>query len=106
MSSAKSQLGLPDSIVRSAERLYEVELYCLGHRRNVTTALGLLNKIYHRVDHPMNEYLSHFIAARNTTASAALGELASLIPRWRTDQFSGRFCLLLFVCETCCRRAC
>ena len=49
------------------------------------------NKIYLRVDHFMKEYLHYFIAARNTIASAALGELPSLIPGWRTDQFSRSF---------------
>ena len=32
----------------------------------------------------MNEYLLHFVAARNTRASVALGELAVVIPRCRT----------------------
>ena len=35
MSSVKSHLDLMDSIDRSAERLREGELYCLGHRRKV-----------------------------------------------------------------------
>ena len=33
----------------------------------------------------------HFIAARNTRASVALGELPLFIPRCRTDQFSRLF---------------
>ena len=40
------------------------------------------------VDHPMNEYLKHFAAARNSRASAALGKVALVIPRCRIDQFS------------------
>ena len=54
----------------------------------------------------MNEYLHHIIATRNTGASVAVGELALVIPRCRTDQF----CLLslhaLCVCGTCCHRVC
>ena len=65
-------MGFLETIVRSAERLCEVELCCLGDRRKVS-ALYFLFKIYHRVDHPMNEYLKHFVAARNTSASPALG---------------------------------
>ena len=41
-----------------------------------------------RVDHSLNEYLHHFAATRNTRASVALGELALVIQRCRTDQFS------------------
>ena len=40
------------------------------------SALSLLYKIFLRADHFLHEYLHHFIAARNTRASAALGELA------------------------------
>ena len=75
MSSAESHLGLLDSIVRSAERLCEGELCCLGHRRKASV-LSLLYKIYHRVCHHMTRYLNNFVAACNTRASAALGELA------------------------------
>ena len=39
----------------------------------------------------MNGYLNHSVAARNTRGSAALGELALVIPRCRTDQFSRLF---------------
>ena len=39
----------------------------------------------------MNEYLNHFVAARNTRASAALNELALVIPLCRTDQFNRSF---------------
>ena len=82
MSSAESHL---DCIVRSAS-----ELCYLGHRRKVYT-LCLLYKIYHRVEHPMNEYLNHLVADYNTRSSAALGELAFVIPRCRTDQFRRSF---------------
>ena len=83
-------MDLLDSIIRIAERLCEGELYCLGHRRKVS-ALCLIYKIYHRVDHPMNKHPKHFVAARNTKASAALDELTLGIPRCRTDQFSRSF---------------
>ena len=33
-------------------------------------------------------FFNYFVAARNTGASTALGELALVIPRCRTDQFS------------------
>ena len=47
-----------------------------------------LYKIYHRADHSsLHEYLHHFDAACNTKASAALCELALMIPRCRTVQF-------------------
>ena len=81
MSFTESHLGLLDRIFRSAERLCEGELCCLGHRRKVS-ALCLLYEIYYRVDHPMNEYLKHFVAVRNTRPSATLDELALVIPRW------------------------
>ena len=61
ISSAESHLCLLDGIV---ERLCEGVLCCLGHIRKVS-ALCLLYKIYHRVDHPMNKYLKHLVAARN-----------------------------------------
>ena len=92
--SVESHLGLLDSIVRSAERLCEGKLCCLGHRRKVS-ALCFLYKIYHRVDRPMNEYLNNFVAACDTRASAALGKLALVIPRCRTDYSVGRFRMLL-----------
>ena len=76
MSSPESLLGLLDSILRSVERLCKCELYSLGHTRKIS-ALCSLYKIYHRVDHPMNEYLYHFIAAHNTRVSAVLGEVIS-----------------------------
>ena len=84
MSSAESHLGLLDSIVRNAEWLCEGELCCLRHRIKIS-ALCLLYEIYRRVDNSMNEYLNRFMAARNTKASAALGELALAIPRCITD---------------------
>ena len=36
----------------------------------------------------MNEYLNHFVAARIIRSSAALCELALVIPSCRTDHFS------------------
>ena len=39
----------------------------------------------------MNEYLHHFVATRNIRALAALSELALMIPRCRTNQFSRLF---------------
>ena len=90
MPSAESHLGLLDSIVRSSERLCEGELCCLRHRRKVS-ALRLHNKIYYRVGRPMNQHLNHFDAVCNTRASAALSELALVIPRCRNDQFSRSF---------------
>ena len=36
----------------------------------------------------MIKYLHHFVAARNTRTSAALGEFALVIPRKSSDQFS------------------
>ena len=96
MSSAESQLSLLDSVVRGAERLYEGKLCCLGQRRKVS-ALCLLYEIYRKADHPLNEYLHHFVAVRNTRASAALRELALVIPRCRTDPFSRSF-LPVVVC--------
>ena len=92
------------SIVYSAERLCEGEFCCLGHCRKIS-ALCLLCKIYHRVDHSMNKYLKHFVAARNTRASAVLGELASVTPRCRTESFSTSF-LPIAVRLSCCHRAC
>ena len=81
--STMTYLSLLDSIVRSAERLREGELCSLGHRRKVSV-LCLLYEIYNRVDHSMNKCLKHFVAARNTTVSAALCEMALVIPRCRT----------------------
>ena len=52
----------------------------------------------------MNQYLLYFVAARITRASAALGELALLIPRYRAEELInsiGHFCLLHFVHGTC-----
>ena len=39
----------------------------------------------------MNKYLKRFIAARNTRASAALEEMACVIPRCRIINSVGRF---------------
>ena len=63
-------MGL-NSAVRSAERLCEGDLCCLGHRR-IVSVLCLPCKIFHRADHPIHECLHHFVAAHNTRASAAL----------------------------------
>ena len=87
--SAESHLGLLDSNDCSAERLCEGGLCCLRHSRK-ESALGLLCKIY-RVDDTMNRYLKDFVAARDTRALNTLGELASVIPYCRTDQFSQLF---------------
>ena len=83
MSSAGSHLGLLDRVIRSAERWYESELCCLGNRRN-DSAFCLFYKIHHIEDHPLHEYLHHCLAD-------ALCELALMIPRCRTDQFSRLF---------------
>ena len=45
----------------------------------------------YRVVHPMNEYLNHFVATRSTRASTALRELALVMPRCTTDQFTRSF---------------
>ena len=56
---------------------------------------------------PMNEYLHHFIATRDTRASAALGKLALMMLRCKTDKFShdsGAFMVnrgISFPCSTC-----
>ena len=60
--------------------LCEGELCCLWHRRQVS-AVCLLCKICHRVDYPMNKYLKHIVAARNTRDSAALAETTLVILR-------------------------
>ena len=59
-SSVESYLGLLDGVVRSAERLCEGKISCLGHRRKVSV-LDLLYYINHRVGHPMNECLHYFL---------------------------------------------
>ena len=64
---------------------------CVKRRKVSALSLCLPYEIYHRVDHPMNEYLNQFVAARNTRALAALGELALTIPRCRTGQFNRSF---------------
>ena len=58
----------------------------VGTRKS--SVLCLLYKIYHRMDHPMNEYLKHLVADRNTRTSSALCEGALVDPRCRADQFS------------------
>ena len=52
------------------------------------SALYLLNEIYHEEDHPWYELLHNFVAACNTKASSALGELALVILHCRNNQFS------------------
>ena len=42
-----------------------MSVLCVLHKQN-----------YQNVDHSTNEYLYYFVAARNTRASAALGNLA------------------------------
>ena len=86
MSSSESHLCLLNSIFRSAARSCEGELCSLPHKK--VSALWLLYEIYHRVDYPMNGYLNNFLAARNTRASAALGELSLVVQRCRTGQLS------------------
>ena len=58
ISFAEFHLGLLDSVVRSAEKLYDGELCGFGTEGSL--ALCLLYKIYHRVDHPMNKNLHYF----------------------------------------------
>ena len=89
ISSAESHLSLLEGIIRSAKRLRKGKPCCLEHRRKVY--LCLLYKIHYTVDHPKHKYLHHFVAARNTRVSAALGKLALVIPRCRTYQFSQSF---------------
>ena len=105
MSSSESHLCLLDSAVCSSKRLREGELCCLQNRKKVSV-LSLLYKFFHRADYPVHEYLNHFIAARNTRASAALSDLALVIPIRRNNQFSLSFLLAAGLCGTCCRRLC
>ena len=79
-------------------KLFECEFCCLKHRRKVN-ALCLLYKIYHTVDHFMDEYLKHFVAVRNTRAPAALGELVLVIPSCRIDQFNP-CCVTAYCCSS------
>ena len=51
-----------DSIARSAKGLREDKLY-----KNYSSLL--FHMTYHRADHPLYEYLHHFLAARNTRGS-------------------------------------
>ena len=86
--------------------LCEGELCCLGHRRKFN-ALCLVFEIYHRVDHPIKEYLKHFRAPRNTRASAALAEFGlRSTPAAELVNSVGHFFRLLSVYGTCIRRAC
>ena len=54
----------------------------------------------------MNGYLNHYVAARNSRALAALGELALILRVAELITLVGRLFLLLRDCETFCRRAC
>ena len=53
--------------------------------------LVFLYKLYHRLNHLINEYLNNFVTVSNTRALTALGELALVILRCRTQQFSWSF---------------
>ena len=64
---------------------------CLWHRGKVSARVGSVRFFTERTTHPLHEYLHHFIVACNTIASAALCELALVILRGRTDQFSWWF---------------
>ena len=79
-------ISLLNGIVRHVEMLNKSKFCCLGYRRKVS-ALCLLYKIYHRVHHTMKQYPKPFVVARNTRASAALGEFALIISRCITNQF-------------------
>ena len=99
-SSAEAHLSLLDSVARSAEILCKGELCYLGNRRMVS-ALWLLYKIYYRADHFLHEYVHHFDTARNIRVSATLCQVALVIPRCRTSQFSSFFYLCCYgICIT------
>ena len=67
------------------------------------SAMCLLYKIHHIADHSLHEYLQSFVAACNIRDSAALSELALVIPHAAELINSyGRLCLSLFACRTCC----
>ena len=87
MSSAESHLSLLDSTVRSEVELCEGDICCMQHRRQIST-FCLVYEIYYGADHILHEYLHHFVAASNTRGSNALCELAVVIPRCRTVQYS------------------
>ena len=102
MSSAESHFGLLDSVVHSVEMLCEGAVCCLGRRKRVSV-LCFLNKIYHRADNVLYEYLHHFVAARNIRALVALGELLLVILCCRTVQFSHSFLpAAVRLYRTCC----
>ena len=90
MSTVESHLGLLVSIVRSVKILCWDELCCLRHKSKVSD-LFLLYKIYYRVGHPMNEQSASFSCNLYHFLAAAPDELAFVIPRCRTDQFSRSF---------------
>ena len=89
LSSAEFHLSLMDSVARRAERLCEDEFCCFGHRRKVVLCVCSIRLI--------KEWTTfagvsvHFVAAYNSRASAALRELALVLPRCRTVQFSRSF---------------
>ena len=61
--------------------LFAVRKGCARASFKKVSDLCLLYEIYHRVDYPMNKYTRQIVAARNNRASAALGEIALVIPR-------------------------
>ena len=69
-------------------------------------ALCLLSKIYYKADHPLQEHLHHFVAARNASASLALNELSLIIPLCKIDQFARSYLPAVGVCGTCYHRMC
>ena len=84
MSSAEPRVCLLERMIHRAKRLCEGKLRCLVHERRVSV-LCLLYKIYHRAGYPFHDHLYHFVVACNTSASAALDELALVIRRRRID---------------------
>ena len=94
MSSAKSNLGLQDSVLYSAERLREGEFCCLEYRKN-DNALCLMYKIYNRADHSMHENLHYFVAACYNTlcTSICIILLQLIVHNW----------LFQYIVYTCCR---
>ena len=63
----------------------------------MTASINTSENIYYRAGYPLHEYLHHFVATRKTRCLAALRELALVIPRCRTDQFSQSFVLPVVV---------
>ena len=75
----KQSLDSKSASFHLLQALYRKQWMTLSLRpyinRRKVSVLCLLYEIYHRLDHPMNEYLHHFIAARNARVSAVPGEL-------------------------------